>query len=201
MDGLSGCGDGEGFSVALGYLDGGADEGGDCWGAGALLPGDGDDGGAEAGDGLVGEGGAGIGGGGGGGGGGHGRGGGNGIAGVGRCARWGAGGGRRGAGAGGGGGVCAARFARVTAASAAASIGGASFSKVAPAAVSVTWRVVRCSRRRPRRDSSWEIALERGDWAMPSRWAAREKFSSWATATKYRNSRSSISLIPPPAWT
>src|SRR6266540_895137 len=69
-------------------------------------------------------------------------------------------------------------------------------SSTCPASVRVTRRVVRSSSRTPSLASSWRMALDRGGCAMPSRAAARLKFSSWATATKYRSSRTSSSFIP-----
>jgi hypothetical protein len=90
---------------------------------------------------------------------------------------------------------CPARWARCTAAVTASSAARPLSSSARPAGVSDTSRVVRSSNRTPRRDSSWEIAFDSGGWAIPSRCAAREKFSSSATAAKYRSSRTSTSLI------
>src|ERR1019366_7492741 len=65
----------------------------------------------------------------------------------------------------------------------------------APAGVKVTRRLVRSSSVTPSLRSSLPMAADNGGWVMPRRAAARGKFSSSATAMKYRSSPSSISSI------
>ncbi len=56
--------------------------------------------------------------------------------------------------------------------------------KTSPAAVSLTWRVLRISSGAPSSCSSVRMEADRADWTMLTRWAARVKCISCATATK-----------------
>jgi len=70
-------------------------------------------------------------------------------------------------------------------------------SSIDPAEVSSTLRVVRTNNTTPKSRSSSRIARDRGDCDMCNRVAARPKWSSSATATKYRSCRSSMGASMP----
>jgi hypothetical protein len=78
----------------------------------------------------------------------------------------------------------AARRARRSAAVSAVSALRPSLSRTSPAGVNVTERLVRSNSRTPILRSSRWMVLDSGGCAIPSRLAARPKFSSSATATK-----------------
>ena len=78
------------------------------------------------------------------------------------------------------------------AADAAASAARACGSAAIPAPVSVATRPDRSMRAAPRSRSSWRIWALTPDWLTCTRCAARVKFASSATATKYSSCRSSI---------
>jgi hypothetical protein len=70
-------------------------------------------------------------------------------------------------------------------------IGLASSSSFFPAAVSQVPRRVRKNKRMPRRRSIFDMAFDNGDCSIPTRAAARAKWSSSASTTKYLRSRTS----------
>jgi hypothetical protein len=90
-------------------------------------------------------------------------------------------------------GIDVHRAARIatTAASASASVRRAPGRNAHPASVSLTSRLLRSKRHVLNSRSSCRIATLSGGWAIRRRRAARLKFSSSATATKYRRWRSS----------
>ncbi len=89
---------------------------------------------------------------------------------------------------------CPADFTRRTSARAEASRGTASSSNCSPAAVSSVPRRSRSKTSAPRSCSRLRICRDSAGWAMCSRSAARPKWSSSATATKYRSFRRSRSI-------
>src|ERR1700733_14587822 len=66
--------------------------------------------------------------------------------------------------------------------------------KTSPAAVSAIWRLERSKSLVPSSFSSLPTDADNADCTTWIRWAAREKFSSAATATKYSSCRSSIKI-------
>ncbi len=85
-------------------------------------------------------------------------------------------------------GLSRAERSAVSSASSSLNIGDRRLSRRVPASVAETLRVVRVSRRTPRRASSAVMAWLRAERDMPSCAAARVKLRSCATATKARRS-------------